>query len=339
MKNKQTDNKSGFANDKQSGERNMKKILPVVILVIAAASLIGIGLYNKGRGKAKLQIAVIPKGTTHVFWQSVHRGAVDAGKETGAEIIWNGPEREDREKEIQIVEDFITQKVSGIVLAPNDDNALVPSVEKVAAAGIPCVIIDSSVQTDKYLSFVATDNYQGGVLAAKRMGEILAGKGKIIVIKFAPGSASTVARIDGFMDTVKKDFPGIQIVDSKFGLDTVETALQATEDLLTRNTEVDGLFACNESTAMGALRALQSSGKVRKIKMVGFDAGVLLIEALRSGDIDSLVVQNPYKMGYDGVKAIVDKLQGKNVPKRIDTGVKLITKENIDTPEIQALLK
>ena len=141
---------------------------------------------QQGPGKAKLQIAVIPKGTTHVFWQSVHRGAVDAGKETGAEIIWNGPEREDREKEIQIVEDLSLQKVSGIVLAPNDDNALVPSVEKVAAAGILCVIIDSSVQTDKYLSFVATDNYQGGVLAAKRMGEILAGKGKIIVLKFAP---------------------------------------------------------------------------------------------------------------------------------------------------------
>jgi ribose transport system substrate-binding protein len=322
------------------GERNMKKILPVVIIVTAAAALIGIGLYNKGRGKAKVQIAVIPKGTTHVFWQSIHRGALKAAEESGAEIFWNGPEREgDREKEIQIVEDFLTRKVSGIVLAPNDDKALVPVVEKVAASGIPCVIIDSAIQTDKYLSFVATDNYQGGVLAAKRMGEILGGKGKVIVIKYAPGSASTVKREDGFMETIQKDFPDIQIVDSKYGLDTVETALQATEDLLTRNPEVDGLFACNESTAMGALRALQSSGKARKIKMVGFDAGVLLIEALRSGDIDSLVVQNPYKMGYEGVKAIVNKLQGKEVPKRIDTGVKLITKENIDTPEIQALLK
>jgi ribose transport system substrate-binding protein len=276
---------------------------------------------------------------THVFWQSVHRGAMKAGEETGAEIFWNGPEREDREKEIQIIEDFIARKVSAIVLAPNDNKALVPVVEKAAASGIPCVIIDSAVDTDKYVSFVATDNYQGGVLAAKRMGEILAGKGKIIVIMFAPGSASTVNRINGFNDTIAKESPDIKIVDSKYGLDTVETALQATEDLLTKNTGIDGLFACNESTAVGALRALQSSGRVGKIKMVGFDAGVLLLEAVRSGDIDSLVVQNPYKMGYEGVKTAVEKLQGKTVPKRIDTGVGLITKNNIDTPEIQALLK
>ncbi|MGA2324007.1 MAG: substrate-binding domain-containing protein [Sedimentisphaerales bacterium] len=318
----------------------MKRILPVVILVIVAAVLIGIGISNKGKGKGKLQVAVIPKGTTHVFWQSIHRGALKAAEESGAEIFWNGPDREgDREKEIQIVEDFLTRKVSGIVLAPNDDKALVPIVEKVAASGIPCVIIDSAIQTDKYLSFVATDNYQGGVLAAKRMGEILAGKGKVIVIKYAPGSASTVERENGFMDTIKKDFPDIMIVDTKYGLDTVETALQATEDLLTKNTSLDGLFACNESTATGAIRALQSAGRAGKIKMVGFDAGALCIEELRKGNIDSLVVQNPYKMGYEGVKCIIDKINGKEVPKRIDTGVKLITKENIDTPEIQALLK
>jgi ribose transport system substrate-binding protein len=318
----------------------MKKFLPVVILIVVAAAFIWIGLVSKSKSEGKLQIAVIPKGTTHVFWQSIHRGALNAGKETGVEIFWNGPDREgDREKQIQIVEDFITRKVSGIVLAPNDNKALVPIVEKVAASGIPCVIIDSSIETDKYVSFVATDNYQGGVIAARRMGEILEGSGKVILIKYAPGSASTMNREDGFSQTIAKEFPNIEIVDSKYGLDTVETSLQATEDLLTKNPQLDGLFACNESTAVGALRALQSSGRVGKIKMVGFDAGVLLLEALRNGDIDSLVVQNPYKMGYDGVKTLVEKLQGKDVPKRIDTGVKLITKENIDTPEIQALLK
>ncbi len=311
-----------------------------LILLITLFVCFGLSCKQKKSGETKsYRIAVIPKGTTHVFWQSVHRGALDAGKEVGAQIIWNGPEREDREKEIQIMEDFVTQKVSGIVLAPNDDKALVPAVEKAAAANIPCVIIDSSIQTEKYLSFVATDNYQGGVLAAKRMGEILNGTGKIIVIQFAPGSASTVARVNGFNDTIKKEFPGIQIVDTKYGLDTVETALQAAEDLLTKNPQLDGIFACNESTSMGALRALQSSGRAGKIKMVGFDAGVLLIQALRSGDIDSLVVQNPYKMGYEGVKTLVDKLNGKDVKKQIDTGVNLITKQNIDTPEIQTLLK
>jgi len=318
----------------------MKKTLLIVLLVVVAVVFIAIGIANKGKGKGKLQIAVIPKGTTHIFWESIHRGALKAGEETGAEIFWNGPDREgDREKQIQIVEDFITQKVSGIVLAPNDSRALVPTVEKIAARKIPCVIIDSGIETEKYVSFVATDNYKGGVIAARRMGEILGGKGKVVVVKYAPGSASTTERENGFMETTAKELPQIQIVDTKYGMDTVETSLQATEDLLTKNAELDGLFACNESTSVGALRALQSSGRAGKVRMIGFDAGKLLIEGVKSGDIDSLVVQNPYRMGYEGVKTLVASLQGGDVPRRVDTGVTLITKENLETAEIQALLK
>ena len=319
----------------------MKKALPVIIvLVVIAVVFIGIGIANKGERRSQRRIAVIPKGTTHIFWQSVRAGAEKAGAEAGVKIFWNGPEREgDREKQIQIVEDFIVQDVSGIVIAPLDSKALVPSVEKIFARNIPCAIIDSGIDTDKYVSFVATDNYEGGVIAARRMGKILSGKGKIIVVKYAAGSASTTNRENGFMDTIGKEFPGIEIVDTKYGMDTVETALQAAEDLLTKNTELDGLFACNESTSVGALRALQSQGRVEQIKMVGFDAGGLLIAGLKAGLIDSLVVQNPYKMGYEGVKAVIARLDGKEVPRRIDTGVTLITKENLETPQIQALLR
>jgi len=318
----------------------MKRIVPVVILAVIAGVFIAIGIVNKGKAGQNRVIAVIPKGTTHVFWQSIHRGALKAAQETGVQIFWNGPDREgDREKQIQIIEDFITQKVSGIVLAPNDSKALVPVVEKMASKKIPCVIIDSAIDTDRYVSFVATDNYKGGVIAARRMGKILGGKGSVIVVKYAPGSASTTKRENGFIETIKKEFAGIKIADSKYGMDTVETSLQATEDLLTKNSQVDGLFACNESTSVGALRALQGQGRAGRVKMVGFDAGKLLIEGVRSGDIDSLVVQNPTKIGYEGVKTLVEKLDGKDVPRRIDTGVKLITKENLDTPQIQALLK
>jgi len=319
----------------------MKKTMPLIVaLVVIAIAFIVIGIANKGKGSGKRRIAVIPKGTSHIFWQSIRAGAEKAGKEANAEIIWIGPERESaREKQIQIIDDFIVQKVAGVVLAPIDNKALVPSVERLYARGIPCVIIDSAVDTDKYVSFVVTDNYKGGVIAAGRMGEILNGKGKIIVIKCMPGSASTMERENGFINTIEKEFPEIKIVDSKYGMDTVETALQATEDLLTRNAELDGLFACNESTSVGALRALQSQGRAGRIKMVGFDAGQLLIEGLKAGLIDSLVVQNPYKMGYEGVKTLIDSLDGKQVPRRIDTGVALITNENIQTPEIEALLK
>jgi len=317
----------------------MKKVLGIILLVALAVIFIMIGLRRKQSIYNGRRIGVIPKGTSGIYWESVRAGAEKAGAEAGVKIFWNGPEREtDREKQIQIIEDFIVQKVAGIVLAPNDSKALVPSVEKIFEKNIPCVIIDSGIETDKYVSFAATDNYKGGVIAAMRMGKILNGKGKIIVVKFVPGSDSTTNRENGFVDTIGKEFPGIEIVDSKYGMDTVETALQATEDLLTRNADIDGLFACNASTAVGSIQALQSQGRTDKIKMVGFDADKSLIEGLKEGVIDSLVVQDPYKMGYIGVKSIIDKLDGKEVPRHIDTGVALVTKENLEEPKIKALL-
>ena len=317
----------------------MKKFLPVIILAAVAVIFVVIGITRKGRGGDEIKIAVIPKGTTHIFWQSVHEGAKKAGEEAGVKIFWNGPKLEtDREEQIQIIEDFLIKKVSGVVLAPLDSKALIPSVEKMYENGIPCVIIDSGIETDKIVSFAATDNYKGGVLAAKRMGQILNGKGKIIVVRYVPNSDSTTQRENGFIDTIKKEFPEIEIVDEQYGMGTVETALQATEDMLTKNTELDGLYACNASTAVGAMQALQSQGRSDKVKMVGFDAEDALVNGLKSGVIDSLVVQNPYKMGYEGVKAVLAKLDGKNVPKRIDTGVELVTIERLEEPAIKELL-
>ena len=317
----------------------MKKVISIVALVAIAAVFIIIGIARKGSSRDERRIAVIPKGTSSVFWESVHAGAQKAGEELGYEISWNGPELEsDRERQIQIVEDFIALKVAGIVLAPNGSNALVPKVEEMFARNIPCVIIDSAIDTDKYVSFAATNNYQGGVIAARRMGKILDGKGKVIVVKFMPGSGSTTNRENGFIDTIGKEFTGIEIVDTKYGMATVETSLQAAEDLLTKHTELDGLYACNAGTSVGSAQALQSQGRAESIKMVGFDAEETLIDKLKSGVIDSLVVQDPYKMGYIGVKTLVDKINGKEVPKSIDTGVELITVERLEEPKIKALL-
>ena len=323
----------------------MKKFFNFAALVLVALVIFaGCGKQPAGEpaspeGALKGSIAVIPKGTTHIFWQSVHAGAEAAGKEFGFKIFWNGPEREtDRERQIQIIEDFIVQKVSGIVLAPLDKKALIPSVEKLDAIKLPCAIIDSGIDTDKVLTFAATDNFQGGVLAAKRMGEILGGKGKVVVVKYVPGSGSTTERENGFIETIQKEFSGIQIVDAKYGQDTVETALQATEDLLTRNKDLQGLYACNASTSVGALQGLQSQ-KRSEVKMIGFDAEKALLDGLKAGQIDALVVQNPFKMGYEGVKAVALKLKGEAVAKRIDTGVEVITKARLEEPVIKELLK
>jgi ribose transport system substrate-binding protein len=323
------------------------KNLSAAIALIFAALFFATGCNKKSDAntgssgaevKALYNIAVIPKGTTHIYWQSVKAGAEQAAKEFNCNIFWNGPEREtDRERQIQIVEDFIVQKVDGVVLAPLDKDALVPSVDKLASLKIPCAIVDSGIDTSNYVTFAATDNYQGGVLAARRMGEILGGKGNLLVLKYVPGSASTTDRENGFIDTIGKEFPNMKIVDSKYGQDTVETALQAAEDMLTRNKDVQGFYACNASTAVATLQALQSQNR-SEIKMVGFDAEKALIDGLKAGQIDALVVQNPFKMGYEGVKAIVMSIQGKPVEKKIDTGVSVVTKDALDKPDIKALL-
>ena len=319
----------------------MKKLTCILSsLAIVAVLISGCSKNENGAagGTPKRSIAVIPKGTTHIYWQSVKAGAEAAGKDLGYQIYWNGPEREtDRERQIQIIEDFVVQKVDGFVLAPLDRKALIPSVEKLYDLKIPCAIIDSGIDTDKYLTFAATDNYQGGVLAARRMGEILGGKGNVIVVKYVPGSGSTTERENGFIETIGKEFPDIKIIDSKYGQDTVETALQATEDMLTRNKDLQGLYACNASTAVGALQALQSQNR-SEVKMVGFDAEEALLNGLKAGQIDALVVQNPYKMGYEGVKAVDMAIKGEPVPKKIDTGVEVVTKVNLDDPKIKALL-
>ena len=320
----------------------MKKALPIIIaLVVIVIIFIGMGIVNKGKQSTQRRIAVIPKGTTHIFWDSVRKGAEEAGAEAGVKILWNGPKREtDREEQIQIIEDFIVQKVAGVVLAPLDSKALVPKVEELYDKNIPCVIVDSGIDTNKYVCFAATDNYIGGLIAARRMGKILNGKGKIVVVKYVPGSASTTNRENGFIDTLKKEFPEIEIVDEQYGKDTVETALQVTEDMLTKNAGLDGLFACNASTSVGALQGLRSQGRAGKIKMIGFDTEKALIDGLKEGAIDSLVAQNPYKMGYEGVKTVVAVLDGKELDtRRIDTRVQLMTKENLETQEIQALLR
>lgn len=286
-------------------------------------------------------MAVIPKGTTHEFWKAVQAGALQAGEELGVELFWKGPQKEDdRAQQIQVVEDFISRRVSGIVLAPLDDRALMRPVDEAMAEGIPVVIIDSNLQGNNYISFVATDNYHGGVLAARRLGEVMSGRGKIILVRYLEGSASTTFREEGFLDTVTREFPGLEIlVKDQYAGTTTESAYQLVENLLSRYPQVEGIFAPNESSTFGALRALQDSGLAGKVKLVGFDSSVKLIQALRNHELHGLVLQDPMKMGYLGVKVLVDYLEGRPVDKRVDTGVTVATPENMDQPEVRKLLE
>jgi ribose transport system substrate-binding protein len=321
----------------------MKNTVWVVLVVVLAGVLVGIGLLRKGSSGnvGSKKIGVVPKETVSVYWEGVRQGALKAGEEEGYEILWNGPEVEtDRERQVQIVEDMIAQKVAGIVLAPSDSKAMVPIVEKVHERGIPCVIVDSGVDTENILSYMATDNYKGGVLAAQRMGNILNGQGKIIIVRWTPNSGSNDARLAGFTETLAKESPGIEIVDVQYpSPPTTDKARDVTDDMLTRNPDVDGLFACNATTCGGALTALRNADQGDlKIKMIGFDAWPMVVDGLEKGYVDSLIVQNPYKMGYEGVKAIVRHQQGQPVPKEVDTGVEVITQDRLSDPKVRELL-
>ncbi len=298
-------------------------------------------------GKKSYRIAVIPKGTTHVFWKSVHAGALQAAKElteagTPVDIQWQGPLLEnDREKQINVVADFVAQGVDGLVLAPLDSTALVPSVRDAQRSGIPTVIFDSALADDSIIvSYVATDNYHGGVLAAREIGQRLKGRGNVILLRYNVGSESTEQREQGFLDTIHKEFPEIVMLsDDQYSGTTPQSALNKGLELCNQFGErLDGFFAVCEPDTVGVLGALEQEGLAGKVTFVGFDPSPHLVEALSEKKIHGLVLQDPVAMGYLGVKTLVAHLQGKPVEKRIATGEALATPENMHTPEIEKLL-
>ena len=313
-------------------------------LIVAAALLLSCG--KAQQGPRAYSIAVIPKGTTHEFWKSIHAGALRAARELSAQgsqvaVTWKGPLREDdREQQIQVVEGFTSQGINGIVLAPLDSRALVRPVEEAGRAGIPTVIIDSGLESGNIVSFVATDNLRGGELAAERMGALLQGKGKVLMLRYQEGSASTEQREEGFMKGLKAGFPNIEVISSdQYAGPTRDTAKRASENLLNRfGNDIQGIFCPNESATSGMLLALQDIGKAGKVVFLGFDATQTFIDAMHNKQLQGIVVQNPSNMGYLGLKTMVDHLMGKPVEKRVDTGVTMITPENMDAPESQSLL-
>ena len=288
-------------------------------------------------------IAVIPKGTTHEFWKSIHAGAEKARQELAANginvtVIWKGPLKEDdREQQVQVVENFLGRHVDAIVLAPLDSKALVAPVEMAARGKIPVVIIDSGLATPAVASFVATDNREGGRIAARNLGQILGGRGNVIMLRYAVGSNSTEEREAGFLEVMQQNFPAIRLLstDQHAGA-TRDTAKQVSETLFARfGQQVNGAFASNESSASGMLLALRDAGLAGgKVKFVAFDSGETLNAGLKVGDVQGFVVQNPLNMGYLGVKTAVAVLRGEKVPARIDTGVGFVTKENFDDPAL-----
>jgi len=319
----------------------MKKIVSVIIVAIGMVACSSAPAEKTG----KLTIAVIPKGTSHVFWQSIHAGAEKAAQELGVDVIWRGPLREDdRASQVSEVEGFVTRGVSGIVLAPLDEAALVAPVSDAEKNKIPVVIIDSALKGSDYVSFVATDNKQGGRMAGQSLGGMLPSGGKVVMLRYAEGSASTNDREDGFLEAIAQH-ANLEVVSSnQYGGADVEGAYKKGEAILSRfkkpdgSLAVDGIFCPNESTTLGMLRVLEDSGWAGKVKFIGFDASDTLVKGLSDGHIDALVLQDPVNMGYLGVKTMVTHIKGGTIEKRIDTGVHLVTRDKMNDPDMKELL-
>lgn len=309
------------------------------LLALSLSMVLGLSGYALADGE---KIAVIPKGTTHSFWKSVEAGARKAGEEFKVEVIWKGPLKEDdRAAQIDVVEQFIASGVKGIVLAPLDDKALKGPVDSAKDSDIPVVIFDSPLKGEAgkdFVSLVATDNKKGGELAGEELARILGNKGKVVLLRYSEGSASTANREAGFLDAIKKH-PDIQIIlDNAYGGATVDSAKDKSMQLIDKLKEADGVFCPNESSTMGMLLALQDNNLAGKIKFVGFDASPKLLEALNKGEIQALVAQNPTKMGYLAVKTITQKIRGEKVEPLIDTGCALVNKDTLNTPEVKEVL-
>jgi ribose transport system substrate-binding protein len=282
-------------------------------------------------------IAVIPKASADIFWQSVHAGAVKGSWDSHVDVVWEGPPNEtDIATEMQIVETMINRRVDAICLAPSDKSAFKIVVDRASKVGIPVIIYDSGIDSDNYRTFVATDNYLGGELGAERLGERMKGKGKIVMVKTTPGGASTTAREDGFRDGLKAKYPAIEILDERFGMASVAQSLTVMENMLTAHPDLEGVFCSNESGSLGAAQALRARN--RKLMLVGFDSSPSLIEAVQAGWIDSLVIQDPFKMGETAVVSAAKAIRGEPTPKKIALPPRLVDLGNLHDPVIDAQL-
>ncbi|WP_321477118.1 substrate-binding domain-containing protein [uncultured Paludibaculum sp.] len=292
------------------------------------------------RRSGKRRIAVIPKGTSHLFWVSVQVGALAAGKQLNVEILWNGPATEtDFNRQIQIIDSMVAQRVDGIAVAVSERQALAGPIDRAVASGIPVTVFDSGVDTQSYMTYVGTDNVLAGRLAARTLAEILGGKGKVAVVLHMPGSLSTMDRESGFKDEVEKKFPGLKIVAEQFGMSDRAKSRAAAENILAAHPDLDAFFTSTEPSATGTVLALKSRGLERKVKLVTVDSSENLIDEMRSGVLSALVAQDPFGMAFQAVKSLVDKLDGKQPPKRIELEPRVITAPDLDKPEVQQLLK
>jgi ribose transport system substrate-binding protein len=304
---------------------------------LAAAALVP--LSNACRRSQGRVIGVVAKATSHLFFVSVHAGVEQASRDLNVDVLWNGPADEtDYNRQIEIVDAMITRRVDGLAISATDELALVAPLERAVKAGIPVTVFDSGVKIQDYVSFISTDNYQAGCTAAQILAALVGGKGAVAMVMQKPGGTSTVLRERGFEDTMARAFPRIRIAARQFGMGDPAKSRAAAENILTAHPELAGIFASSEASSIGAIHALRTRGLSGSVRLVTFDSSEDHLQALKDGAVDVMLVQDPFRLGYEAVKSLAEKLRGGTPVKQLNLPVRVIRRADLEKPEIRALL-
>jgi ribose transport system substrate-binding protein len=326
-------------------KRSYRVLAPLLVaflaLLVAACGGTGptSGTTPTASGPKALKIIAVPKSVASSYWTIVENGIkCYASKVPNVNVVWNGVQTDTQiSDQISLLQNYITQSPDGILYAATDAKALAPVTQQAVSANIPVFNFDSGT-TPQAVPLFATDNTAAAAKAADEMGTLLNGTGKIAVLEFVPGSATNDQRVNGFKQELTAKFPNIQIAaDQADGSDSAK-ALSITQNILSAHPDIKGIYAANQQGGEGAAQALNAASKGGKVHLISFDASDPLVSDLQSGTVDALVVQNPFKMGFDSLKAMVNQLRNGVKAQNEDTGVTLVTKANFNDSATQALL-
>jgi len=302
----------------------MKKRFGLLLMLMAFLTLGNTAM------AAQKKFVLITMDSMDEHWLSVKKGAENKAEELGVKLQFRAPAgKVDPYEQTRMVEDAINQRADAILLAPSDAAALAPVVDRAIESGIPVVVIDSPVESEGYVTFLATDNYAAGALAADTLAKMVDSKGKIAIINAQPGAGTAIARSSGFTDRVKAEYPNMKVVSIQYCNGDKSVALNQATDVMTANPDLAGFYASNEGSTVGVSRALEENGKENSIPLVGFDFSQDTIIGLKNGTIDATMVQDPTRMGYEGVEAAYNHIMKKSVQNHIDTGVRVVTEKEL----------
>ena len=308
-------------------------------LLLAACGGNDEGGGGTGGGEQQYKLTLIQGVKGDQFYVTMQCGAQEAAKAAGATLDVTAPDEFDASLQTPVVNAVVAKKPDAILVAPTDTQAMIPPLTQAKAAGIKLVFVDTTTENGAELaeSEIASDNEEGGREAARTLAKLTGGKGSVLVINVKPGISTTDARAKGFEEEIKKT-PGLKYIGQEYSNDKAEVAAAKATAALAAHPDLVGIFGTNLFSAEGAATGLRSAGASKKVKIVGFDAGPKQVEDLEQGIVQALIAQKPADIGKAGVEQAIAALKGEPVQKKIGTGFVVVTKENMNDPDVKPFL-